>query len=266
MDVLKLAEAGDAEAQYQIGFFYDIGDTDEFPQSYEKAVEWYSKAAELGHPQAQSELGRCYAEALGVSQDDELALRWYRKAAEQDDVNAQVMVGVFNLKGRGMDRPSFDEAALWFQKAADNGDAEAQRRLAFLYLEGKGVAGDRLQAIQLFERAAANGDDIALVHLGDMVLDESPLKSGDCYEKAASLGNRLAQYKLGLLYQSGRGREKDVSEALRIFLELEQGGVDYSGLWSFGELLSHIHKCYESLGNTEEAAYYLEEASHFSPK
>ena len=52
-------------------------------QDYVEAVQWYRKAAEQGHAQAQDNLGEAYEEGLGVHQDDAQAVQWYRKAAEQ---------------------------------------------------------------------------------------------------------------------------------------------------------------------------------------
>ena len=49
----------------------------------EEAVEWYRKAAEQGHAEAQDELARCYDYGWGVGEDEEEAVEWYRKAAEQ---------------------------------------------------------------------------------------------------------------------------------------------------------------------------------------
>ena len=47
------------------------------------AAAWMLKAAELGDPNAQYEMGRKYFRADGVEQSDEKALEWYSRAAEQ---------------------------------------------------------------------------------------------------------------------------------------------------------------------------------------
>jgi len=51
MDNLKRAEAGDANSQFIVGHRYEIGVGTE--KNLEKAFEWYSKAAQKGHPLAQ---------------------------------------------------------------------------------------------------------------------------------------------------------------------------------------------------------------------
>ena len=50
--------------------------------NYEKAVEWYTKAAEEGDSDAQYSLGICYSFGRGVEQNYEKAVEWYTKAAE----------------------------------------------------------------------------------------------------------------------------------------------------------------------------------------
>ena len=58
-------------------------------QSYEKAVEWYRKAADQGNAAAQYNLGNMYSWGKGVEQSNEKAAEWYRKAADQGDPDAK---------------------------------------------------------------------------------------------------------------------------------------------------------------------------------
>ncbi|MCY4673957.1 MAG: tetratricopeptide repeat protein [Bacteroidetes bacterium] len=57
-EVQARAEQGDAEAQYELGKAYSVGEG--VPQNSTEAVRWYRKAAEQGHPLAQYELGKAY--------------------------------------------------------------------------------------------------------------------------------------------------------------------------------------------------------------
>ena len=56
----------------------------------EKAVEWYTKAAEQGDSNAQCNLGYCYDNGDGVTMDKEKAVEWLTKAAEQGNSDARV--------------------------------------------------------------------------------------------------------------------------------------------------------------------------------
>jgi len=83
-----LAEDGDAEAQYQLGWLYfsTQATRSEYRAAYAQAVKWYRKAADQGHMLAQLRLGQLYNQGLGVHEDHVKARYWYLKAADQGDV------------------------------------------------------------------------------------------------------------------------------------------------------------------------------------
>ena len=56
-EIRCLAEQGNAEAQFSLGFRYDEGEG--VPQDSQEAVKWWRKAAEQGHDQAQFQ-PRCH--------------------------------------------------------------------------------------------------------------------------------------------------------------------------------------------------------------
>lgn len=72
------AEAGDPEAQTNVGEIYErgLGST----PNYEAAVVWYQKAADQGFARAQFNLGTLYEQGLGVAEDRLKALNLYRQA------------------------------------------------------------------------------------------------------------------------------------------------------------------------------------------
>ncbi len=73
----------DANSQYSLGESY------EELLDYKKAIEWYTKAAEQGHRQAQYNLGLIYKEGKGVEQNFGKATKWFSAAARQGDLNAK---------------------------------------------------------------------------------------------------------------------------------------------------------------------------------
>ena len=75
------AEAGDAVAQFNLGFMYTNGEG--VPQDDDEAVRWYRLAAEQGHAPAQALLGAMYMDGRGVPQDDETAHVWLNLAASR---------------------------------------------------------------------------------------------------------------------------------------------------------------------------------------
>ena len=76
-----LAEQGNAQAQYRLGFLYRHGQG--VPQDNGEAFHWYRKAADQGNAAAEYGVGYMYSKGLSVPQDYTEADRWRRKAAEQ---------------------------------------------------------------------------------------------------------------------------------------------------------------------------------------
>jgi hypothetical protein len=62
------------------------------PQDYNKAVEWYRKAAEQDEPAAQYSLGLMYDQGTGVPRNLSEATRWYRLAAKNGDPDARAVL------------------------------------------------------------------------------------------------------------------------------------------------------------------------------
>tara|TARA_R110000787_G_scaffold15635_15_gene48481 strand:+ start:455 stop:1006 length:552 start_codon:yes stop_codon:yes gene_type:complete len=71
----RLAEAGDARAQDDLGFMYYLGHGTR--QDFRMAAKWFRAAAEQGHAPAQINLGTLYRRGLGVSKDNVEAHRWF---------------------------------------------------------------------------------------------------------------------------------------------------------------------------------------------
>ena len=66
-----LAEKGDATAQNNLGWRYDMGRG--VKQDFKEAVKWYRKAAEQNYAGALYRLGMAYANGRGVEKDDKEA-------------------------------------------------------------------------------------------------------------------------------------------------------------------------------------------------
>jgi hypothetical protein len=75
---MAAAEAGDAEAQVNVGEIFERGLGG--AANHEAAIVWYRRAAEQGNKRAQFNLGTMYEQGFGVEQDRLQALNWYRQA------------------------------------------------------------------------------------------------------------------------------------------------------------------------------------------
>ena len=65
---------------FSLAVCFDMGDGVE--KNAEKAVEWYTRAAEKGDGQAMRDLGECYENGYGGKKSAKKAVEWYARAAE----------------------------------------------------------------------------------------------------------------------------------------------------------------------------------------
>jgi TPR repeat protein len=108
-----------AHSYINIGAVYDI------KAEYDKALEYYQKAADQGHANAQYNLGGMYGKGQGVGQDFREAIKWWRKAADLGFADAQYNLGVMYGKGQGVEK----EGIKWLRKAAEKGNEPARAAL-----------------------------------------------------------------------------------------------------------------------------------------
>lgn len=114
------------------------------------------RALLLGDLDACHDLGASWATGdLGRGPDFERAVGWYRRAAERGHPESQYDLGFMVLLGEGVSK-SPSEALRWLEMAAEAGYCEAMRLLVDLYRAGiSGVAQDEARADQWAEHLAS---------------------------------------------------------------------------------------------------------------
>jgi TPR repeat protein len=130
-EFFQLANDGDSTAQYNLGLLYEQGLGVQYNR--DKAVSWYTAAAEGGHSDAQLIIGDLFIEGYWGEEDFIQASEWYRLAAEQSLAEAQRKLGILYALGQGVAR-DLTNAAYWLGAAAEGGDKEAAewlRKLKF---------------------------------------------------------------------------------------------------------------------------------------
>lgn len=158
-----LAEKGDANAQYNMGLLYALGQG--MPRDYGKAAEWYRKAAGQGVAAAEYNLGVIYANGQGVPQNITEARQWFLKAAAQEVPEAEDSLGYLYDAGQGVPK-DYAEAERWYRKAAESGVASAQFNLGVMYDLGEGVERNYDEAAKWYRKAAEQGYSGAMANLG----------------------------------------------------------------------------------------------------
>lgn len=75
------AEAGDTQAQYELGLFYSQDYERVVAIDYFEAFTWTQKAAQKNHRMAQRLLAKFYEQGRGTDKNLESAIKWYRSSA-----------------------------------------------------------------------------------------------------------------------------------------------------------------------------------------
>ena len=150
----RAAEKGHPEAQTTLGFSYLAGPADK--RKPEEAARWLRLAAERGYPKAEGLLALALVTSEG-GRDNEDAVRWARKAAADGDAVGQSLLAELLFFGKAGVAKNEAEGIAWYRKAAENGDANAQYALARLLAQGIGLAQDPVQSAFWLGLSAAQG-------------------------------------------------------------------------------------------------------------
>ena len=170
----NISNAGYAPAQFRLGELNFSGYFPNFQSSqderimpnYIQAKNWYLKAAEQGHSEAQLRLGFLFAEKHfeGLTTDLDEAEKWFIKAAENDANKAGFRLGNFYQHYRKP--PQYDKAFEWLKKSAEAGNRVAQFDLAAFYLGEKGsVEKDTTEWLNWTLKAAEQNNLHAMIAL-----------------------------------------------------------------------------------------------------
>jgi len=118
---LPLAEKGNAFAQLHVGLMYKEGRG--VLQNDKEAFNWLEKAAEQNNADqtqsaAQTELGKLYANGIGISKDYEKAIDLFASAYERGFGDAANELGKMHALGHGVTK-NYAQAFIYFEKAYD---------------------------------------------------------------------------------------------------------------------------------------------------
>ena len=105
----------------QVGMYYTGQGT---AQDFEKAAEWFRKAAQGGSPEGQYCLGKLYYYGQGVPQNFEEGGKWLTEAGVAGKGGAQYLLAVLYLYGKGV-RKNVVKAYFWAVLAARSDDIPA---------------------------------------------------------------------------------------------------------------------------------------------
>ncbi|RIA80725.1 hypothetical protein C1645_838182 [Glomus cerebriforme] len=259
----KAAEYGCKSAQYNLGNCYINGIGVEKDEN--KAFEYYKKSADQGYLNAQFKLGYCYDKRIGTETDKAKAIEMYKIAAEKGNSMAQNNLGFLYVKGEGTVKDS-EKAVYWFQKAIENDNKFASDNLGICYELGIGINKDKIKAFELYKKSAEKGYLNAKFHLGYCYINgigtkidkekgiglynKAAKKENEekilndlnevnyWYQKSAEYDNKVALYKLGEIYELGKGVYKNEIRAFDYYQQAAEKGC-INGKYKVGNYFLH---------------------------
>jgi localization factor PodJL len=181
-ELKQKADAGDAQAEREIGLKYLAGDGMAADEA--EAARWLMSAAYKGEVSAEYWLGTLYARGHGLPADASQANHWYEAAAKQGHRRAMHNLGLNNFQGVGMEKNA-SQAAHWFEQAAGLGLPESQFNLAVLYERGTGVTQSVTAAYKWYAIAAAQGDKDANARVAALAKTMKPAELAAATQAAA---------------------------------------------------------------------------------
>ncbi len=174
------------------------------------------------------------ATSQNIISDDELlgaggekTLRWYQVKAERGLPEAQFMLGQFYEYGQRV-KKSLAEAVDWYTLAAEQGHSEAQYNLGMWYANGIFVQQDEELASRYLTSAAKNGHKKSNKFLerttAGKLVDNQESIAVWWLQKFALQGSADASFRLGYLYEFGRGVAMNLGLAKRLYAVAAKSG------------------------------------------
>lgn len=154
----RLADAGDAYAQYIIGTAYRDGGL-LIPDTV-KAQKFLECAAKQEIDAAQYALGKLYLSDDADVHNPAKGIYWLKRAADNGNDYAAYRLGKEYLSGKNTIKDA-EAAVSYLRQAANNRNAYAQYLLGKLTLMGEGVPKDKEAAYEWFAAARGNGHTYA---------------------------------------------------------------------------------------------------------
>lgn len=163
-ELVAAAERGDVEAAWRLGRDYDWGLGVE--ENKEKALEFYRKAAKLGH--VNSVRAVCLWENLGEKWGTAKTLEFLCDVALAGNADAACNLAARYAQGDGVDQ-SAEKCREWYLKGIELGSADAARWLGDRYLFGdSGFEANVAQGLEYYRKAVEMGDSTAAYRLGEL--------------------------------------------------------------------------------------------------
>ncbi|KAL0093314.1 hypothetical protein F4703DRAFT_1939273 [Phycomyces blakesleeanus] len=235
----------DSHAHYWLAACYEEGVQGRCEKDLSKAFEHYLVSAKAGDVDGEFQVALMLSNGQGVEQDRAAAFYWYEKAAKKEHKTALYSLGLYYAKGMAGVTKDLFKARSCFKRSARLGVVSAMTTLATLYKmtasridpsqdpdetetqsqsQSQFLEEQQRQAVYWFEKAAQYGDavaqrELAILYDAGIGVNQSYAKALSYLQKSASQRDTQATLLLGNYYQNGHAVEKDLSQAIELYLE-----------------------------------------------
>ena len=269
-----LAEKGDKDAIYLLGFAYENGQGVE--ASREKAIEYYRKGQAKNHADSTYRLagillssggdlaqegrevlekqaatdptvaGRILGEAyllgkLSPNPAPETAVKWWSKAVSAGDVPSMVLLARL-YDGQLGQTPLIDTktAYEYFLKAAEKGDSSAMVAVGIRLLKSDAVAPDEKKGTEWLNKAIEAKNYAGLLALGDYKanIKNDPKAAFEFFDKGAEAGHPECMLRAASLYMEGKGTKKNTEVATGLLEKSAAAGNAQAHLFLASSILA----------------------------
>jgi len=265
----QIAKQGLPEAQLLLGKTYETGDL--LPMQPEKAMEWYTVAAECptGNTKSSSDgiescsvdgcehcsvdgIEHCSVDEIAMNaiyrlgmlhlknQSEEKAFEHFLRAAKLGSHNAQFQTALAYSEGEGV-QTDLKKTMYWYKLSADQGNSSAQINLASHYNHTDEFK-DLKEAVRYYKMAVEQEQPDAQYSLAYMyyrgvvvdsqvVIEKNDEKAFELFQAAAKNGQIEAQHNMGHMLVSGEGVEKNVKKGLIAIEQAAEDGLCHAQLY-----------------------------------
>ena len=203
------------------------------------AIELLEESEKLGHIGASMELGKIYEEGLGVQINLYDAFVHYHNAAQKREPHGLFKVGDIIEKGVGGEENEQLRAKQivgFYKTASAEGSTKAKIRLAQITENGEfGYRVDKNKALEYYE-SVVDEEEEAMNRIGMERYEKGDYrKAVELFTKAAENGNANAINNLGTCCELGKGIKRDILRAYDLYEEAANKG-DPQAMANFGFL------------------------------
>lgn len=241
---LKGTEEGEIESFVRLAYCYQNGHATK--ENIGKAIEYYTKASNMGSALASRNLGDLYYFDMPIKESEteniKSAVKFYERAFYLGDIQIAKKIGFIYLNDKEL--ANIDKAIEWYEKGLSLGDKSLNFDLAYVYLNDRFIPSDYEKGLSYLADGVKSNDPECLYlqariyESGWYGVEADEKKYLHYLKKAASLFQDDALLDLGYYYY----QKEKYDEALDCFAICE---LDYVG----------VYWCIATIYETKKADY-----------